>query len=152
MLSIAAWRLRSAARERSRAPGSLSRGLAGPRSMHGEAAVAARGDLVAFPVIGAYTAGVGQHPARLALDIRAEIPGVGPGDECGIRGLVVMRQPMVFGILCRLDDFQILAAHVLDAVVDPLDLLLEAGCHVAQGGRRSERHGRREQVRIAMNL
>src|SRR5438477_10771972 len=141
MLSIAAGRGLELAfgrtrRLRSRATGSLSRSLAAPRSMHGEAEVAACGDLVAFPVIGAYTAGVGQHPARLALDIRAEIPGVSPGDECGIGGLVVMRHPLVLRILCRLDDFQIPAAHVLDAVVDPLDLLLEAGRHVAPGGRR----------------
>src|SRR5882672_5137691 len=136
MLSIAAWRRLKPAFGRtrplrSRATGSLSRGLArglaARRSMHGKAEVAARGDLVAFPVIGAYTASVGQHPARLALDVRAEIPGVGPGDECRIGGLVVMRHPLVFRILCRLDDFQIPAAHVLDAVVDPLDLLLEAG-------------------------
>src|SRR4029434_8916811 len=99
-------------RLRSRATGSLSRGWATPRSLHGEAGVAARGALVAFPVIGAYTAGVGQHPARLALDIRAEIPGVGFCDECRIGGLVVMRHPLVFRILCRLDDFQIPAAHV----------------------------------------
>src|SRR5437667_4926391 len=126
MLSIAAWRRLELAfgrtrPQRSRATGLLSRSLlrslAAPRSMHGEAAVAACCDLVAFSVIGAYTAGVGQHPARLALDIRAEIPRVGPGDECRIGGLVVMRHPLVFRILCRLDDFQIPAAHVLDAVV-----------------------------------
>ena len=47
---------------------------------------------------------------------------------------------------------RVLLAHVLDAVVDPLGLLLQAGGHVAQGRRGGERHGGREQVRVAVHL
>src|SRR6266702_280433 len=51
------------------------------RSMHGEALVVVRRDLVALLTIGADTTAVGQHTARLALDVRAQIPGMGFCDQ-----------------------------------------------------------------------
>src|SRR4051794_41033383 len=74
------------------------------RLLHGETLIAGRGDFIAFLAIRADAAGVGQDPARLAFDVRAEVPRIGPGDEGRIGGLVVVRDPPVFRLLRGLDD------------------------------------------------
>ena len=65
-------------------------------------------------------------------------------DQRRIGDLIVMSDPPVLCILGRLDDVEALAAHVGDAIVDPFDLLLQARRHVAERGRRRERHGGRD--------
>src|SRR4051794_22488882 len=122
------------------------------RLLQGVALVAARGDLVAPLAVGAHAARVGEDPARLALDVRAQVPGVGPGDQGRVGELVVVRDPAVLRLPGGLDHRPAGLPHVPDAVADPLHLLLQAGRHVAQRRRGRERHRGREQVRVAVHL
>src|SRR5215469_4952214 len=107
-------------------------------SVHGKTLVVVGSDLVALLTIGADATAVGQHTARLTLDVRAQIPGVGFCDQRRISDLIVMGHPSVLRLLCRFDDIEAFATHVGDAVIDPLDLLLQARGHVAERSRGSE--------------
>src|SRR2546430_7469864 len=122
------------------------------RSVHGKTMVVVRRDLLALLTIGANATAVGQHKARLALDIRAQTPGMGFCNQRRIADLIVMGHPAVLRLPCRFDDLEALSTHVGDAVVDPFDLLLQARGHVAERSRGSERHRCREKIRIAVNL
>src|SRR5262245_1287718 len=122
------------------------------RSVHGKTLVVVGRDLVTLLTIGADATAVGQHTARFALDVRAQIPRMGFCDQRRIGDLIVMGHPSVLRLLCRFDDLEALATHVGDAVGDPFDLLLQARSHVAERSRRSERHRGREKIRIAVNL
>src|SRR6266436_7445491 len=122
------------------------------RSVHGKTLVVFRRDLVALLTIGTNTTAVGQHTARLALDVRAQIPGMGFCNQRCIGDLIVMGHPSVLRLLCRFDDLEAISTHIADAVVDPFDLLLQACGHVAERSRGSERHRGREEIRIAVNL
>src|SRR6266567_3415076 len=50
-------------------------------SVHRKTLVAVRRDLVAFQPIGADAAAVRQNAARLAFDVRAQVPGMGLRDQ-----------------------------------------------------------------------
>src|SRR4051812_32187930 len=60
--------------------------------------------------------GKGQDPARLALDVRAQVPGAGPGDQGRVGELVVVRDPAVLRLLGGLDHRPARVPHVADAV------------------------------------
>ena len=66
--------------------------------------------------------------------------------------LVVVRDPLVLRLLGRLDLRQAVGPQMADAVGDPLDLLLQAGGHVAQRRRRRERRAGGEEVGVAVDL
>src|SRR5687768_12248855 len=73
------------------------------RSLDDEAGVAVARHLVALLAVGAHAAGVGQDAAGLAGHVRAEVPAGRVRDQRGARGLVVVGDPGVLGLLRRLD-------------------------------------------------
>src|SRR5437867_12241556 len=128
-------------------PGAASSARSDVRGVaHGESRVAAGGDFVARLPVGADPANVGHEDARLAGDVRAHVPGVGPRIERGVAHLVDVRDPGFLGLDGGLDHRAAVRAQEGDALGDPVHVLLDRHDHVAEH-RGAAGSGDREEVR-----
>src|SRR5262249_2820686 len=110
-----------------------------------EADVALLGDIVRLLAVDADAADVRQEQPRLGRDVRAHVPGVGQRVERLVRLLLHVLRPLLGRVDGRLDRLDPALAQEAQAVVDPLDVLLDRDRDVAEDGR-AARAGDREQV------
>ena len=118
----------------------------------GEALVVPGGDIGADLPVVRHPARVRHEHARLAGNVRAEIPGVlRLRQHRGFGGRVHLAHPGLHRFIRGLDAGQTAISHMRDAVGDPLHVLLDRNRHVAEY-RRTAGSGDGEQVRKARNL
>jgi hypothetical protein len=70
-------------------------------------------------------ADIGHEDARLAGNVRPQVPGVGAEHERRVGHFGDVRRPLLFGFGCCFDSGQVVLAQVIDAVRDPLDMLFD---------------------------
>src|SRR4051794_20473309 len=81
-------------------------------------------DLVALLLIRGDAADIGHEDTGLARNIGADIPRIGQRIESVISDFVVVLHPGILCILLRLDARQAVVAQALEAIRDPIDVLL----------------------------
>src|ERR1051325_9844863 len=96
-----------------------------------EAFVALGRDLIAFLLVGGHPADIWHEDTRLPGDIGADIPRVREGIEGTVRDLVVVLHPSSFGLFLCFDAAEPSVAHVLQAIGDPVHVLLASQDHLA---------------------
>src|SRR5260370_12880018 len=97
-----------------------------------ESLVPSFGAFPAFCHVCRQTTGEGQHLARLARNVRAEIPGVGAREESSVRQREHLRSPRFLRGDCCLDSRAIALAKVIQQSSDPVSLNLSASRPVAE--------------------
>src|ERR1700722_9744971 len=100
-----------------------------------ESLVPSFGAFIAFGHVGRQTTDEGQHLARFAGNIRAEIPGVGLGEESRVRKSKHLRSPFFLrGGRC-LEPLPIALSNVIQQLDDPVALKLCASWPVGESVR-----------------
>ena len=106
------------------------RELAVARDAELEAVVAGVADRGAALAVAGLSARVGHHHPGLAGDVGAHVPGVRPPEQRLASHLGDVFHPGVLRFLGGLDAGPPVLAHVLDAVGDPVDVVLDGHRHV----------------------
>src|ERR1700716_1059251 len=100
-----------------------------------ESLVSSFGAFVAFRHVCRETAGEGQHLARFAGNVRAEIPGVRAREESCVRKSMHLQSPLFFrGGRC-LEPRPIALSNVVQQLSDPIALKLGASRSIGEGVR-----------------
>src|SRR5258708_1794442 len=100
-----------------------------------ESLVPSFGAFPAFCHVCRQTTGEGQHLARLAGNVRAQIPGVGAREESSVRQREHLRSPRFLRWDRCLDPRAIALAKVIQQPSDPVSLKLSASRPVAESVR-----------------
>src|SRR5207248_4915746 len=110
-----------------------------------ESPVAVRRDVGAGGDVGGEAEERHEHPG-LAGDVGAQVPGVAGREQGGGGDRVHVGDPLLGGFATGFDGVVAVSAQVVQAVADPLDVVLDRRDHVGEDGR-AARPGDDEQVR-----
>src|ERR1700730_5072131 len=75
---------------------------------------------------------IGQEGAWLAGNVGTHVPRIGAGHQRLVHDLVDMSNPLILRLGHRFDGGLAVLAHVVDAVGDPLHMLLDRYRHIRQ--------------------
>src|SRR5215813_2957504 len=100
------------------------------QSTQSKAFVAPGRDLIAFLFVCGDAADIRHEYSRFPRDVGADVPRVRQGIEGAISNLVVVLHPSILGILLGLDAREPMIPQVLQAIRDPIDMLLACQYHL----------------------
>src|SRR6185503_11116178 len=100
-----------------------------------EALISALGNRVAAFAIGVEAAEIDSELPGLPWNVGAEIPGIRLGIERAHRNFGGVRDPAILSVGRRLDNREIVIAHVHQTVADPVDMLFDRRRHIGENGR-----------------